>query len=246
MQTKHGARIFSTLCVLASLVWSPGASGQGLVVPSAGPINSSMAGASTAAPVDFGSSYWNPAAISGLERQEFLLGSALVIPSIHLNTFLPADSVGGVFPPTGPLGPGEERQRGGRRTWPRGCRSDSATIRPGRSGLGVFGLVGGGVNYAGSNSVPLLTSRQPPNTFGFGPIYANHVAAGDRPDGLLPGHRPARHRRRADHHLGQRQPSTRPSSPRVRRARSGFPTFPSATNSRPFWGAGSRSACSTT
>jgi long-chain fatty acid transport protein len=51
---------------------------QGVVSPSAGPINSSMAGASLAAPVDFGASYWNPAIISALDDQEFLLGSALV------------------------------------------------------------------------------------------------------------------------------------------------------------------------
>ncbi len=50
--------------------------GQGLIAPSAGPINSAMAGASVAAPIEFGGSYWNPAIISGLSSQEFLLGSA--------------------------------------------------------------------------------------------------------------------------------------------------------------------------
>src|SRR5438552_12941398 len=85
---------------LALLGVVPSSSGQGILVPSAGPINSSMAGASTAAPVDFGSSYWNPAAISGLDRGEFLLGSALILPSIHLRTTLPAGSIGGLFPPT--------------------------------------------------------------------------------------------------------------------------------------------------
>jgi long-chain fatty acid transport protein len=47
----------------------PSTYGQGIIVPSAGPINSSMAGASTAAPVDFGGSYWNPAILSGLDSQ---------------------------------------------------------------------------------------------------------------------------------------------------------------------------------
>ncbi len=40
-------------------------------------------------------------------------------------------------------------------------------------GLGIFGLVGGGVNFAGSSSQPLLTPRNPPETFGVGPIYSS-------------------------------------------------------------------------
>src|SRR5262245_54571300 len=59
---------------------------QGIVAPGAGLINRAMAGASTAAPVDFGSSYWNPANISGLDRSEFLLGTELMITSTHLET----------------------------------------------------------------------------------------------------------------------------------------------------------------
>ena len=40
---------------------------QGLVLPSAGPINGSMAGASVAASIDpAGALYWNPATISAL------------------------------------------------------------------------------------------------------------------------------------------------------------------------------------
>jgi long-chain fatty acid transport protein len=236
MQTKHGARIFSTLFVLASLVWSPGASGQGLVAPTAGPINSAMAGASTAAPVDFGSSYWNPAAISGLERQEVLLSSALVIPSIHLNTFLPANSVGGVFPPT---------DRSGRARSDSGVPSGLATglsfrLRddsPWTLGLGVFGLVGGSVNYAGNNSVPLLSSRQPPNTFGFGPIFANTsllaitpMASYQATDRLAIGGGPIVTSGTATFNPAFFAPGPKGSL--------GFPTFPSATNSRPFWGGG--------
>src|SRR4051812_50060019 len=84
---------------MVSSIGVPSALGQGLIAPSAGPINSAMAGASTAAPVDFGSTYWNPANLSGLERPEFLLGSGLSIPSTHLTTTLPAGTIGGVFPP---------------------------------------------------------------------------------------------------------------------------------------------------
>src|SRR5262249_23945528 len=87
------------------------AQAQGIIVPTAGPINSAMAGASTAAPVDFGGSYWNPAILSGLDQQEVLIGSALAFPSIHLQSGLAANSIGGVFPPTGRFG--EARSDGG-------------------------------------------------------------------------------------------------------------------------------------
>ena len=236
MRTKDGTRILSTLCLLAFLAWSPGASGQGLIAPSAGPINSSMAGASTAAPVDFGSSYWNPAAISGLERQEFLLGSQLTIPSIHLNTVLPADSIGGAFPPT---------DRSGRSRSDSGVASNLATglsfrLRDDSDwtlGLGIFGLAGGNVNYAGNNSSPLLSSYQPPKTFGFGPIYSNiglleitPMASYRASDKLAIGGGPI---------ITSGNASFSPAffAPGPKTAL-GLPTFPAATNARPFWGGG--------
>src|SRR4051794_9079857 len=77
---------------------------QGIIASGAGPINRAMAGASTAAPVDFGSSYWNPANLSALERQEFLLGSELFIPSTHFQSAVPAGAVNGVFPTVGRSG----------------------------------------------------------------------------------------------------------------------------------------------
>ena len=236
MRTKDGTRVLSTLCLLASLAWSPGASGQGLIAPTAGPINSSMAGASTAAPVDFGSSYWNPAAISGLERQEFLLGSQLTIPSIHLNTVLPADSIGGAFPPT---------DRSGRSRSDSGVASNLATglsfrLRDDSDwtlGLGIFGLAGGSVNYAGNNSVPLLASRQPPNTYGFGPIYSNislleitPMASYRASDKLAIGGGPIITSGNAGFNPAFFAPGPKDAF--------GIPTFPGATNARPFWGGG--------
>src|SRR5262249_39969047 len=89
--------------LLLVLTVATSAFGQGIIAPSAGPINSSMAGASVAAPVDFGGSYWNPAIISGLPRNEFLLGTQLTIPSLHLTASLPAGAING-FPPTSRYG----------------------------------------------------------------------------------------------------------------------------------------------
>src|SRR4051794_35370098 len=68
-------RLHLTTSCLVLLLGLPSAKGQGLIAPTAGPINSAMAGASVAAPVEFGSTYWNPANLSGLERNQFLLGT---------------------------------------------------------------------------------------------------------------------------------------------------------------------------
>ena len=161
--------LIAALVVLAATTAS---FAQGIIAPTAGPINSSMAGASVAAPVDFGGSYWNPAIISGLPRNEFLLGSQLLIPSFHLTSDLPAGAIGGVFPPTNRYGVARS-DSGVASNLATGVsfrlRDDSKTT----FGIGVFGLVGGGVNYAGSNTTPILTPRQPPNYFGVGPIYSS-------------------------------------------------------------------------
>ena len=85
-------RIFAAVVAILWTVFGSRASAQGLINPGARPINRAMASASTAAPVDFGSTYWNPANLSGLERHEFLLGSELVIPSTHFTSSLPQGS----------------------------------------------------------------------------------------------------------------------------------------------------------
>ena len=233
------------IAALAVLTAATTSFAQGIIAPTAGPINSSMAGASVAAPVDFGGSYWNPAILSGLPRNEFLLGSQLLIPSMHMTSSLPAGAIDGVFPPTNRYGVARSDS---------GVASNLATGVSFRLsddskttfGIGVFGMVGGGVNYAGSNTTPILTPRQPPNYFGVGPIYsstsflainANRVATSDRPVG---------HRRWTDDRdrpVGLqsgllrsgsegRDSACPPFPPRPTRGRSGEPDF--------------RSVCSTT
>jgi long-chain fatty acid transport protein len=212
------------------------AHGQGIIAPTAGPINTSMAGASTAAPVDFGASYWNPAIISALEDQEVLIGSALVLPSIHLQSGLASDSVEGVFPPTNRYG--EARSDSGVAAglatgFSFRLRDDS----PLTFGLGIFGLVGGGVNFAGSYSTPILTPRQPPDYLGVGPIYANLSMLGIAPmaslqvtDRLAIGGGPI---------ITSGSLAFNPAffAPGPKDAL-GLPTFPAGTNGRPYWGGG--------
>ncbi|MDB5349314.1 MAG: putative outer membrane protein precursor [Planctomycetota bacterium] len=229
------ARTAAALAILA--VCSASAMAQGIIAPGAGPINRAMAGASTAAPVDFGSTYWNPANLSGLQRNEFLLGSELIIPSTHLTTSLPAGSINGILPLRGRSGT---------------SRSDSGVIpnlatgvafrladdSPITFGLGVFGFVGGNVNYAGNPSIPLLAPRQLPRTFGFGPIYANASFLALNPmasyrisDRLSIGGGPV---------ITSGSMSLSPAffAPGPKSPGGVLSTFPAATNSRPFWGGG--------
>ena len=201
------------------------ANGQGVVAPTAGPINSSMAGASVAAPIDFGSSYWNPATISGLDRQEFLLGSALIIPSIHFGTTFANNS-------------GVSRSNSGVvANLATGTAFRLADDSPWTLGIGIFGLVGGGVNFAGSNSQPLLTPRNPPKTFGVGPIYAGLSTLEITPivsyqalDNLAIAAGPIITSTSASF-----SPAFFAANPKDQY---GLASFPAATNSRPFWGGG--------
>jgi long-chain fatty acid transport protein len=224
------------LATMALLGFVLSSHGQGIIVPSAGPINSAMAGASTAAPVDFGGSYWNPAILSGLDKQEFLLGSALALPSIHLQSEVPAGAVGGLFPPTNRFG--EARSDSGVASGlATGFSFRLTDDSPLTMGLGVFGVVGGGVNFNGTYQVPILTPRQPPNYVGVGPIYSNVSILGINPmasyqltDRLAIGAGPI---------ITAGTPSFNPAffAPGPK-GPLGLPTFPAATNARPYWGGG--------
>ncbi len=217
-------------------VWSNSAAAQGLISPSAGPINAAMAGASTAAPIDFGSSYWNPATLSGLDRQEFMLSSSLIFPSTHLTTSLPAGAVNGILPLQGRYGT---------------ARSDSGVVpslatgfsfrladdSPLTFGLGVFGYAGGNVNYGGNPSIPVLAPRQPPQSFGFGPIFSsasflslNPMASYRLSDRLSIGGGPM---------ITTGNMSLSPAFFAPLKGNGiGLNSYPAATNARPFWGAG--------
>ncbi len=223
------------LVLVVALITAGSAQGQGIVAPGAGPINRAMAGASTAAAVDFGSSYWNPATLSFLERDEVLLGSELILPSIHFSSALPAGAINGTLPPTSRFGT---------------SRSDSGVLSniavggsfkinpesPLTMGLGIFGLAGGGVNFPGGGA-PALGPRQPPNWFGLGPVYANVALLSIKP--------------MASYRINDRlslaaAPVVTTGTVQFNSAffapgpvdRFGIATFPAATNSRPFWGGG--------
>jgi hypothetical protein len=95
---------------------------------------------------------WNPAIISALEDQEFLLGTALALSSIHLQSSLAADSVGGVFPPTNRFG--EARSNGGvSPALATGVSFRCGDDSPLTLGIGVFALASATVNFPGAGDV---------------------------------------------------------------------------------------------
>ncbi len=227
---KHGLYALVLLHLMAA-----GSMAQGLMAPSAGPINSAMAGASTAAPVEFGGSYWNPAILSSLSSQEVLIGSALVFPDINLQSTIPSRSILGLFPTT---------TRSGMSRSSSGVASNLATgfsfrlddESPLTLGLGVFGLAGGGVNFAGNSQTPVLAPHMPPRYFGVGPIYSNlsllsinPMASYQATDRLSIGGGPV---------ITAGTVNFNPAFFAPGPGNLGLPSFPSATNSHPFWGGG--------
>jgi len=137
----HCFALFSFAILLTSDV-----RGQGIFLPSVGPINQSMGGATVAAPIDsIGALAWNPASISGLRTSEVAFGLGLVLPTTSLNSSIPAfglsgttDSEPGVAPvPT--IGVVQHIED-----------------TPWTVGLGIFGIGGFSANYPASYSNPIL------------------------------------------------------------------------------------------
>jgi long-chain fatty acid transport protein len=221
----------AALGALPTAAWA-----QGIIAPSAGPINSAMAGASVAAPVDFGASYWNPATLSGLEQDEVLIGSQLIFPSIHFESRQPAGSINGVLPTTNRWGTSRSDSGVGSNL-ATGASFRLSPDSPLTLGLGIFGVVGGNVNFAGSYTTPVLGPRQPPKYFGLGPVFANMAFLEIKPmlslqatDNLAVAFAPVVVSGGASFNPAVFAPGPADQY--------GIPTFPGATNSRPFWGAG--------
>ncbi|EMI23237.1 OmpP1/FadL family transporter [Rhodopirellula europaea] len=84
---------------LANLAYS-----QGVYISSAGPINRSMGGASTAAPISaLSAMYWNPASISGMENTELEVGVDLLFADHNVTSTVggttgSTDAEPGTFP----------------------------------------------------------------------------------------------------------------------------------------------------
>ncbi len=141
-------KAITRLCVSAALVLtalSPSSSlhAQGIALTGVGPVNRSMGGAGTAAPLEaIGSLHWNPGSISGLSCNELGFGVELINPDIQLGSSLggTTSSDGGwsAVPAIG---------------WVHHLDGTPVTV-----GLGVFGVAGFKNNLPRDTANPLLAT----------------------------------------------------------------------------------------
>lgn len=136
-----------------------------------GPINRSMGGASTAAPLDtLGAFLWNPATITALPSSADF-GLELLFPRSELGSSIDAGALGPGIPPV-PLAGSDRSKRG---VFP--MPSFGVVYQPDESsisfGLGVLTVGGFTANFPGSSTNPILTPP-PPGGLGVGPVYSQY------------------------------------------------------------------------
>jgi long-chain fatty acid transport protein len=217
--------------LLAALATTGSVRAQGLILPGGGAAHLSMGGASTATPVDaIGALYWNPAAIGRLGHSEVSIGGAFTFPNFYLDSSAP-----GLFGPRS----GRTRSDSGV-----GVTSNLGVVyqqeeSPLTLGLGLNTLGGGGINFPGDLSNPLLSGVGPLRNVQ-GPISANlailqlaPTAAYKVTDRLVVGLGPT-----VSIALASFDPAY--FAPPDDANGDGSGTFPTATHSRPFWGGGAR------
>ena len=134
----------------------------GPILNGVGPVNKSMAGASTAAPLDtLGAFMWNPATISALPNSTDF-GLEVLMPYSKLSSSVANGAFAG----------GTSSQPG---AFP--LPEFGVVYRPDDSavtyGVGVLAVAGFGVNYPGDPSNPLL-SAPPPKGIGVGPVFSQY------------------------------------------------------------------------
>lgn len=205
----------------------------GVYLPGAGAVHGGMAGVSTAAPLDaLGALYWNPAAIGRLGRNEASIGGAFVSPDLHVSSSRPTLG-GGVLS-------GRTRSDNGFPLVPSlGVVFKRDEESPITLGTGLIALGGGGVNFPGDATNPILAPTGPLGQVVLGPTFSNMqllqlnptvayqvtdrlvVGAGPTVDITFVSFDPAYFA----------PPNQIPGTPN---------TFLSATNARPFWGGGFR------
>jgi len=209
---------------------------QGTVIPGVGPVNASMAGTSVAAPLDpAGAMYWNPATIAFLGRHSFDFGLTALLLDTGLTSSIEAGALGPSFPATRLAGSDD----GDNGVFALPSAAFTAASAGSRLTYGfAFAANGGfGVNYRASPTNPILTP-QPPHGFGFGAIFSRLQIAQLSPTlayrvtdelsiGLAPNVTAAELRL-----------SPAPFATPDDANGDGFPSYPSAHQTRIEWGAG--------
>ncbi len=158
--------------LLLTLVAVPASAQFGPILSGAGPINRSMAGASTATPLSSsGALLWNPATLSGLSSSELEFGVELLVPQANIASSISADAFGAGAPSVNLSGSTDNQDA------VFALPTVGLAYRPEDSpftyGLGIFAVAGFGLDYPGSNTNPVLTAPAP-NGLGFGPLYSQY------------------------------------------------------------------------
>jgi len=162
----------SVLCVFLAVVCQNTAFGQfGAQLSGIGPINRSMGGAATAAPLDtLGAFQWNPATITALPSSADL-ALELLVPQARLSSTVNAGALGPGFPPA--TLSGSNTSNSGVFPLPAFGFVYQPEESPLTFGLGVMAVSGFSVNFPGSTTNPILTAP-PPAGLGAGPIYTQY------------------------------------------------------------------------
>ncbi len=88
-------RVSQALTIFLILASTSAVHAQGIMLSSFGPVNASMGGASTAAPIEALSALaWNPASISGLPNSELSVGLGLMLADSALDSSIPGLGAG--------------------------------------------------------------------------------------------------------------------------------------------------------
>lgn len=149
------------LTFLALVLLSPQfVQAQGLHLFGIGPVNRSMGGAATAAPIEaIGATAFNPATLSALSNQ-LSVGAELIAPFADVSSTLGSES-------------GNTKSDSGWGAVPSIALSWRSTPEsPITYGFGLFGVAGYTLNYPADNENPVLTSHLPPGGL-FGNLFAD-------------------------------------------------------------------------
>src|SRR5688572_25148848 len=136
--------VLPVLAILGTLTFTASLNAQGIAVTGVGPVNRSMGGAGTAAPLEaIGALHWNPASISALPTSEVSFGLEALLADVDLST-----SVGGATSKTsGEAGIAPIPAVG----WVHHLDDTPTTI-----GLGIYGIGGFRNNMPADPTNPLL------------------------------------------------------------------------------------------
>lgn len=134
--------------------------GEGLILQGVGPVNRSMAGAATAAPIDAaGAIFRNPATMSGLAGNQVTFGAELLLQTETISSTIP--TMGGPLSGTTDGEPGAN-------VIPCVAMVNHSQHSPWTWGVGIYGVAGFKSNYPASTTNPVLMPQ--PN--GLGRVFA--------------------------------------------------------------------------